>query len=163
MAITQKCPFTLHVHPSRVWDLLPGGGGMRWVELTGPADPLLIRGAVVVPGSGSGSDQAGGSGSGDSVLILLEASARLPGAEGLTGVEVRRGRSLRFQSSGVWQNGWICLGNINRGRWGVYNKRNFGISTHGATAFNLNLFPPRNVLHLPPLLGQRAHLGPRGG
>ena len=62
------------------------GGGKRWVELTGPADPLLIRGAVVVPGSGS--DLLGSGGSADAVLILLEASARLPGADAITGVEV---------------------------------------------------------------------------
>lgn len=54
---------------------------MRWIELTGPADPLLIRGAVVIPGS----DNVG---SGDAVLILLEASARLPGSDSITGVEV---------------------------------------------------------------------------
>ena len=47
---------------------------------------MLIRGAVVVPGSGS--DLLGSGGSADAVLIFLEASARLPGADAITGVEV---------------------------------------------------------------------------
>ena len=57
----------------------------RWVELTGPADPLLIRGAVQLPGSDFG---AGGAASGDAVLVLLEASPRLSGAEVRVGEEV---------------------------------------------------------------------------
>ena len=56
-----------------------------WVELTGPADPLLIRGAVQLPGSDFG---AGGAASGDAVLVLLEASPRLSGAEVCGGEEV---------------------------------------------------------------------------
>ena len=53
------------------------------MELTGPADPLLIRGAVQLPGSDFG---AGGAASGDAVLVLLEASPRLSGAEVWLGV-----------------------------------------------------------------------------
>ena len=58
-----------------------GAGSTRWVELTGPGDPVLLRGAVVVvpDGSGAGSSDLleGGSSSGDAVIIMLEASARI--------------------------------------------------------------------------------------
>ena len=60
------------------------------MELTGPADPLLIRGAVVVvvaAAAAHGTDPAGDS-EDAAVTIVLEASARLAGADAIAGVEV---------------------------------------------------------------------------
>ncbi len=52
----------------------------QWQELSGPADPLLIRGHVLLPGS---KHQLNDMESGDSVTVVIEASARLDcGAEG---------------------------------------------------------------------------------
>ncbi|GAX78147.1 hypothetical protein CEUSTIGMA_g5589.t1 [Chlamydomonas eustigma] len=65
-----------------------------WQELTGPADPLLIRGRIQIPSlesssiSSSMSDTVGAEepSSGDTVVVVIEVSARLMG--GVEGAEI---------------------------------------------------------------------------